>query len=231
MGKYPRFSEQINQIIDEIWKTSLPAIHSDTNNVIYHVDHIDDTDTIISVNVLASSYKEYIATNNPRFVALFGNSYAVDPLSVGAVIQTLDSKIVLGKKRRLQAWEKQKEPISIIAGYVQQEVSLNELIDPIVSLYAELFEEGTIKRDEIVDCRFLGLVGKSYLSFEVKLNVDSKDLLNRAPLDPEFSSLIFLDIDKDVINQFFSSNEAEIMPKCLAALNYFVDLHFNQNGK
>lgn len=224
-----QFTEEMKNLIDKLWKKEKKDPET-YNDKLYHVQNVDVSETSITLYTIDSSYKEYVGSRDPVFKTLFGSSHCIDPLSIGAVVVTADSKILMGKRKGIQTVGGSKEgPYSIVAGYVQLSKKTTNSPDPTAALYQELFEEASIHQEEILNHKILGLVERSYLAFEVRSKAFSFQLMSRNPAEEEFARLEFVDNDHNSLREFVKQKKSDIMPKCLASLVYFGVSHFGES--
>ncbi len=219
------FTDEMMNFIDIHWEKAKKKWPGMFNGKLYHVLKKEICKQEVLLDTIDSNYKEYVGTREPEFARLFGSSCVVSPLSVGTLVVTVDNKLLLGRRKFVDTWE---GFYSTVAGYVQLPRSPKSPPEAIETLRQELFEEAAIDRKEISSFRFLGSVGKSYLVFEVSVEISSSTLLVRQPTEKEFAEFEFLQNDRESIREFIKEKKFKTMPGYLASLIFFGIHHFGE---
>ena len=83
---------------------------------------------MVEVQLDDTDYKELVGTRGHEFIRRYGREQSANPLSVGAVLVTMDNRIILGK-RSAAGIDVGKSAISVPAGCVDPKKDTSTIID------------------------------------------------------------------------------------------------------
>ncbi|MFA5303760.1 MAG: NUDIX hydrolase [Candidatus Nanoarchaeia archaeon] len=151
---------------------------------------------------------DYLSKNNPELLTKYSHV-----LSVGALVLTLDGKIIIGNKSKLN--DKGEGEYHLPSGYVELSDLGNGLEAAAVREASEEVFDNEDLMSKIQSISPLGLFNKEYnqpmLAYVIKLIANENEVFsvweNSDAEKREFSQLKFVPADKKSICQFLDSNK------------------------
>lgn len=220
-------AKDVLQFIESKWNDAIAKSPKLYNGKLFRVAKTMVQPDMIQLHLEDTDYKEYLGTRNNDFLTKFGSENISNPLSVGAVVQTRDNKLLFGR-RHFTEWQEGK--IAIASGYVDPEHDMhNGNPDIFHSVVRELSEEFNIRNCVIKNIICYGLIfnkiqQQTYIPFLITLENNSEDVSINTIYD-EFSNLIKIENDKKTISAFIIKNKNELsditVPSLQLHLKYF----------
>ena len=199
-------AEEVLEVIEDKWKKS--CVHNTKlfNGELFRLVNYNIENDLIEFNLSDTDYKEYVGTRDIDFVSRFGNDKSSNPISVGAILVTLDNKIILGE--RSNDVDSQKSKIAVIGGNADPRYDfIQDKPDIFGAMRREIVEELGIRENLISDLRIIGLVSnleryQTFIPFQGKilLNVDQIHDFDKK----EFSRIVILDNSEKSVIEFLT---------------------------
>jgi hypothetical protein len=213
------FSQSMLDSIEAEWKSQTAKYPGMFNGPLYHLEKFEVINSQLRLYLSDTTYKEYVGTRSEKYHVDFGIENAVNPLSVGMVLVTIDRKCIVGI--RGGAVDSFHGKIATVAGYMERDRDITDDVpNPFVTVKNELQEETGVKASAIDKSVCLGLFGRlqTLSAFRVDLKIDTKEFRRKSPTDIEFTEFLYVDLVENVLESFILDNRERIAPYCLANL-------------
>lgn len=215
-------SSVICDYIEKVWNLKTRKNSSLFPGNITHVKNVQINKKSISIKAIHSTYDDYLVTRSQKFFKKFPDEEPCNPLSVGALIRTLDGKLILGIRNDNVATH--KHSVSIPSGMIDENDILDgHKIDAFSAVFREIFEEIFLSVDEISTIFCMGLIinrknHQTFLPFfcQTKLNTDQiKKKFNIHKMNSEFSSIFAIPMQSDFRKELCGMKMSDILPPTL----------------
>ncbi len=183
----------------------------------------------IKISTIHVTYDAYLVTSNEEFFKKFPNECSANPLSVGALVMTSDSKIILGKRSNYVATNKQS--ITIPSGMIDEnDIEEGCKINCFQAVKREIYEEIGLSIDQIVDTFCMGVIfnkqtQQTFLPFFCKTKLSSNDILvnfneklNNLNCS-EFSEIVIVSLQNNLVGSFHTLKTSDILIPTLEIFN------------
>lgn len=215
-------SSVISDYIAQEWNKKTSQNSSLFPGNIAHVRDIQVNKKSIKINTIHSTYDDYIVTRSQKFFKKFPNVEPCNPLSVGALIQTLDDELILGIRNDIVAIH--KHSVSIPSGMIDENDILDgHKIDVFSAVLREIFEEIFLSIDEISAIFCMGLIinrktHHTFLPFFCKTSLHTdqiKKKFNNNKIHSEFSSIFAISMQSNLRKELHGMKMSDILSPTL----------------
>ena len=156
------YDEKTTALIEKHWKDEIQEAHKKNkllfNGPIYRLENYEIKNDLLIVYVSKTNFKELMGTNfhHPELARVYGKSYLSNAIALCTFIETDDEYFVFVKRSANVyfgegLWH-------LIAGQFSIEKNETRTLPVFEILYKELFEEGSLKKEDIKNCVCLGLI-------------------------------------------------------------------------
>ncbi len=220
------FTDEMRTEMERVWNAKLvqaktqgfPLYDGNLFRLLYVEERDDKT---LRVKLGDTSYKEYVATRTPGFAAGLTRDELSNPLSVCAVIETLDGYILLEKRQKT---DMHNGRLHVIGGFIERDKDIKDgKADPFGAMNREMREETGIQESDIREQYCLGAVYDTLsphpeLCFVTRLNIPLTTLTKRKPEDNEVQELQMLRVTATTLKESITVNHGNISPTGEGAL-------------
>ncbi|OPX24340.1 MAG: hypothetical protein B1H05_05240 [Candidatus Cloacimonas sp. 4484_140] len=209
------YDEKTTAHIEKYWKDEIQEANKKDkplfNGPIYRLEDYEIKDNLLIVYVSETNFKELMGTNfnYPELSRVYGKSYLSNAIALCTFLETGDEYFVFVKRSAKVyfgegLWH-------LIAGQFSIEKNETRTLSVFEVLYKELFEEGSLVKDDIKNCVCLGLIRdtihfKPELVFYTKTSLSVKEVaekINTAHDGYEHEEVTF--IKKNELDAFMNS--------------------------
>jgi len=182
------YNENTTALIEMLWKDEMQEAQKKNkllfNGPIYRLEKYEEKGSSLIVYVSATNFMELMGTNfyHPELANLYGKSYLSNAIALCTFLETADEYFVFVKRSANiyfgeGLWH-------LIAGQFSIEKNETRTLSVFEVLYKELFEEGSLLKDEIENCVCLGLIRdtihfKPELVFYSKTSLSAKEVAEK----------------------------------------------------
>ena len=199
-------AKEVLEIIEDKWKKSHSKNTKLFNGQLFRLVNYNIENNQIEFYLSDTDYKEYVGTRDIDFVSKFRKDKTSNPISVGAVLVTLDNKIILGE--RSNEVDSQKSKIAVIGGNADPRHDFSkDKPDIFGAMRREIGEELGIRENMVSNLSIIGLVSnleryQTFIPFQGKilLNADQIQDFDRK----EFSRIVILDNNEKSVIEFLT---------------------------
>lgn len=165
-------------------------------------------------------FRSYVGTALPGFAAAFPHAPRANPLAVCAALVTRDGKIVIEKRKYVDAY---RGLYHVIGGFVETGVDIeNGVPDPFLAIRREVLEElGARMPRELISTGLVRTSMGSELCFSCPLDLGFDELLSgmgRGNTDAEIGQLLALPDDSRSVSLFLKERQNDMVPSGMACL-------------
>ncbi len=147
---FPIVSYSENKAIKKFWKEAQSSKYLHDGKVLYYLRHETKGEKLI-IKAFWGAYRYfYYALNNPKLGLQF------TPLAVSGVCVDKRGFTLIAKRQKVTEYSNSNELVP--SGGISETVSLNDSIDFHKQLIIELFEEASIKSENVLKVEEIGLV-------------------------------------------------------------------------
>ena len=175
------YNKKTTALIDMHWKQELQEAQEKNkllfNGPIYRLENYKTMGDQLIVSVSETNFKELMGTNfyHPELAEEYGKSYLSNAIALCTLLETNDENFVFVKRSASVyfgegLWH-------LIAGQFSIEKRETRTLSVFEVLYKELFEEGSLVKDDIKSCVCLGLI-RDTVHFKPELLFYTKTLLS-----------------------------------------------------
>ncbi len=156
------YDEKTTALIEILWKNEMQEARKKNkllfNGPIYRLENHEIKNDLLIVYVSETNFKELMGTNfyHPELAKVYGKSYLSNAIALCTFLETGDEYFIF-VKRSVNVyfgeglWH-------LIAGQFSIEKNETRTLSVFEVLYKELFEEGSLVKDDIENCVCLGLI-------------------------------------------------------------------------
>ena len=175
------YDEKTIALIEKHWKNEIQEAHKKNkllfNGPIYRLENYEIKNDLLIVYVSETNFKELMGTNfhHPELAKEYGKSYLSNAIALCTFLETGDEYFVFVKRSANVyfgegLWH-------LIAGQFSIEGNETRTLSVFEVLYKELFEEGSLTKDDLEKCVCLGLI-RDTVRFKPELVFYTKTLLS-----------------------------------------------------
>ena len=182
------YNEKTTALIEILWKDEMQEAQKKNkllfNGPIYRLENYKIKNDLLIVYVSETNFKELMGTNfyHPELAKVYGKSYLSNAIALCSFLETGDEYFVFVKRSTNiyfgeGLWH-------LIAGQFSIEKSETRTLSVFEILYKELFEEGSLTKEDIENCVCLGLIRdtihfKPELVFYSKTSLSAKEVAEK----------------------------------------------------
>jgi hypothetical protein len=211
------YDEKTTALIERHWKDEIQEARKKNkllfNGPIYRLENYEIKNDLLIVYVSETNFKELMGTNfhHPELAKIYGKSYLSNAIALCTFLETCDEYFVFVKRSaKVYFGERMWH---LIAGQFSIEKNETRTLSVFEILYKELFEEGSLVKDDIQNCVCLGLIRdtihfKPELVFYTKVSLSAKEVaekINTAHDGYEHEEVTF--IKKSELDAFMNSEK------------------------
>ncbi|MDP8227760.1 MAG: hypothetical protein P9L89_09000 [Candidatus Celaenobacter polaris] len=156
------YDEKTTALIEKHWNDEIQEAHKKNkllfNGPIYRLENYEIKNDLLIIYVSATNFKELMGTNfyRPELAKEYGKSYLSNAIALCTFLETSDEYFVFVKRSTKVyfgegLWH-------LIAGQFSIEGNKTRTLSVFEVLYKELFEEGSLAKDDIEKSVCLGLI-------------------------------------------------------------------------
>jgi hypothetical protein len=219
-----RWEPSAERFIDDAWKAYVRACRDTGTNVyngsVFRFDGFHWTDGRLRITLSDIDFRSCIGSGTKQFVAAFPHAPQANPLSVSVALVTVDGRIVLEKRDRIDA---RRRKYHVIAGFMERDVDApDSQPNPFDTLRREVREElGLILDGPLYGSGLVRSVYGSELCFYSRLPVSFERLLEikaNSETDSEIDVLEAVDDTPAAVASFLERHTIDFVPSGRACL-------------
>jgi 8-oxo-dGTP pyrophosphatase MutT (NUDIX family) len=223
-GVRTRWEPSAEKFIDTAWEAYVRASRDAGltvyNGSVFRLDSFDWADGRLSLTLSDMDFRSVIGSGTNQFVTAFPHAPQANPLSVSVALVTIDGRIVLEKRSRIDA---RRLKYHVIAGFMERQVDArNSQPNPFDTLRREVREElGLILDTPLYGTGLVRAVYGSELCFYCRLPVSFERLLEikaNGETDCEIDALEAIDDSPAAVASFLMRHIADFVPSGRACL-------------
>jgi hypothetical protein len=217
-GRHIRWGQSAKTFIENAWEAHLRASRDKGmtayNGNVFHLDTCNKTGNSFFLTVSDMEFRSCIATGTTDFVVAFPQEPQANPLSVSIVLVTMDGKIVLEKRSRI---DERRRKYHVIAGFMEQEHDIQDgRLYPFDTIKREVHEElGLTFQTPLYATGLVRAMTGSEICFYSRLNISYKTLLEikaTGKTDAEIEALETIDDSPNAVAAFLSDHITDFVP-------------------
>jgi len=210
----------ISRTWDLYAKTSESAGHAVYNGSLFRLEGFWVENGVLHLEVSRIDFRTYIGTALPGFAAAFPDAPLANPLAVCVALVTRDGKIVIEKRKYVDAY---RGLYHVIGGFVERGVDTEDgAADPFLAIRREVLEElGVRMPQELISTGLVRTSMGSELCFSCPLDLGFDELLSGmggGNTDAEIGQLLALPDDSRSVNLFLKERLNDMVPSGIACL-------------
>ena len=218
-----RWEPSAEKFIDDAWEAYVRA-SKDTGLTVYdgrvfRLDSFDLTDGRLSLTLSDIDFRSCIGSGTNQFAAAFPHAPRANPLSVSVALVTIDGRIVLEKRSRIDA---RRRKYHLIAGFMERFGTSDNQPNPFDTLRREVREElGFILEGPLYGTGLVRAVYGAELCFYCCLQFSFERLLGikaNAETDCEIDALEAIDDSPAAVASFLVRHTTDFVPSGRACL-------------
>jgi 8-oxo-dGTP pyrophosphatase MutT (NUDIX family) len=219
-----RWEPSTEKFIDDAWEAYLGASRDAGitvyNGSVFRLDSFGWADGRLSLTLSDIDFRGFIGSGTNQFVAAFPRAPRANPLSVSVALVTLDGRIVLEKRSRIDA---RRRKYHVIAGFMEREYdALDKHPNPFDTIRREVREElGLVLDSPLYVTGLVRAVYGSELCFYCRLPISFEHLIVHkadSETDSEIDALEALEDSPSAVASFLASHTADFVPGGRACL-------------
>jgi 8-oxo-dGTP pyrophosphatase MutT (NUDIX family) len=219
-----RWEQSAGKFIDKVWeayiRTSSDSGISVYNGKVFRLDSFAWVDGRLSLTLSDIDFRSCIGSGTNQFAAAFPHAPQANPLSVSVALVTIDGRIVLEKRSRIDA---RRRKYHVIAGFMERDVdALDTQPNPFDTLRREVREElGLILECPLYGTGLVRAVYGSEICFYCRLPVSFERLLEikaNSETDCEIDALETIDDSPTAVASFLVRHATDFVPSGRACL-------------
>ena len=214
----------VEEFIDKAWEAYVRA-STDVgitvyNGRVFRLDTFDWRNGRLSLTLSDIDFRSCIGSGTNQFAAAFPHAPQANPLSVSVALVTIDGKIVLEKRSRIDA---RRRKYHMIAGFMEREFDVSDgQPNPFDTLRREVREElGLILEGPLYGTGLVRAVYGSELCFYCRLPISFERLLEikaNGETDCEIDALEAIEDSPAAVASFLVRHTTDLVPSGRACL-------------
>ncbi len=219
-----RWEPSVEKFIDKAWEAYVRASEDAGitvyNGRIFRLDSFDWTSGRLSLRLSDVDFRSCIGSGTNRFATAFPHVPRANPLTVAVALVTIDGKIVLEKRSRIDA---RRRKYHVIAGFMEREFDVSDgQPNPFDTLRREVREElGLILEDPLYGTGLVRAVYGFELCFYSRLPISFERLLEikaDGDTDCEIDALEAIEDSPAAVASFLLRHTTDFVPSGRACL-------------
>jgi 8-oxo-dGTP pyrophosphatase MutT (NUDIX family) len=216
-GRHVRWGQSAETFIENTWQAHMRAScgrgMTAYNGNVFHLDAFNKTSDRLFLTVSDMEFRSCIGTGTADFAVAFPQEPQANPLSVSIVLVTIDGKIVLEKRSRIDA---RRRRYHVIAGFMEHGHDvLDSKLHPFDTIKREVREElGLTFATPLYATGLVRAITGSEICFYSRLNISYKTLLEikaTEKTDAEIEALEAIDDSPTAIADFLADHTADLV--------------------
>jgi hypothetical protein len=223
-GRHVRWGQSAETFIENIWQAHMRASRdrgmTAYNGNVFHLDAFNKTSDRLFLTISDMEFRSCIGTGTADFAVAFPQEPQANPLSVSIVLVTMDGKIVLEKRSRIDV---RRRRYHVIAGFMEHGHDvLDSKLHPFDTIKREVLEELALTLEApLYATGLIRAATGSEICFYSRLPISYKTLLEikeRGKTDSEIETLETIDDSPSAIAAFLADHTADFVPLGRACL-------------